>query len=96
MASMHFIIENDVPMALAVQGDLMDIVGCITYLIGKVYSPLCEQNPAAASALQKMLTQAVSDPDSPVWNIKPNEGETTIFTQVPKNSGGEKGERHEP
>lgn len=88
MASMQFIVENDEPKVIAVQGDLMDIVVCITYLIGKVYSPLREQNPAAASALQKMPTQAVSDPDSPVWNIKPNEGEVTICTQMPKDDDG--------
>jgi hypothetical protein len=88
MASMQFIIENDEPKVLAVQGDLMDIVACTTYMIGRIYNSLHTQLPAAGSALKKMLSQAVGDPDSPVWQIEPEEGEITICTQLPKNNDG--------
>lgn len=88
MASMQFIVENDEPKVLAVQGDLMDIVACTTYLIGRIYTTLHTQNPAAGTALKKLLSQAVGDPNSPVWEIEPQEGEITICTQMPKNDDG--------
>ena len=88
MASMTFIIKDDHPAALTVSGDLMDIVACTTYLIGKIYHYLNAQEPAAGKALQELLVQAISDPKSPVWDMPPVEGETVICAVQPKDSDG--------
>ena len=83
MASIKFIITDDQPEALAVTGSILDIVAHTTYLIGKIYHTLHTQNPAAGAAIQKMLMLAISDQNSPVWNVEPGEGEITICSQLP-------------
>ena len=84
MVSINFVIENDQPKALSATGDLLDIVGGITYLIGKIHHTLNAQDSAAGSALQKMLTQVISDPESPVWQMSPEDGEIALCSVVPK------------
>ena len=81
MASIRFIIENDQPKELAVEGDLLEIVTCTTYLIGKVYRTLREQAPDAGTALREMLATVIADPESPVWT-------TEVASHPKKDDGG--------
>ena len=93
MASMKFIVENDVPVALSCEGSTFDIISHVVYLIGSIYRMLRSRHPGHARMFQKSLSLVVTDSESPVWNIELAEGETDIAIFMPKgnsdNDGGE-------
>lgn len=88
MASMKFIVEDDQPKELTFMGDTTDALALTTYLIGKIYAALGQADPDAAEAYRRLMSMAIADKDSPVWNLKPREGETVVAIRQPEEDDG--------
>lgn len=55
--------------------------------IGMIYLSISEEfDPADVVAFRKLLTVAVLDPSSPIWNTKPKNGERMSF-KMPEGGG---------
>ena len=88
MASMKFIVEDDQPKELTFMGDTTDALALTTYLLGKIYAALGQADPDAAEAYRDGLTQVIAGTDSPVWEMKPREGETVVAISYPQEEDG--------
>ena len=88
MASIKFVVEEDRPVALTFMGDTIDALALTTYMIGKIYAALCQADPDAAKAYRDNLTRAIAGKDSPVWDMKPREGETVVAISYPQDDDG--------
>ena len=88
MASIKYIVKHDKPVAVEVEGSILDTVAMITYLINDCYSILTNTDPKAGEAFRKMLAQLVGDTTSPVWQQRTVNG-TAIRLHVPKKDKGD-------
>lgn len=85
---MKFIVEDDRPVALQFMGDTMDALALTTYMISKIYAALGQADPDVAKAYRDNLTRAIAGKDSPMWEMKPREGETVVAIRQPQEEDG--------
>lgn len=52
---------------LEFSGNLLEIVGEVTYLVKKVHTALEEKDADLAAEFKKLLVKIVSDDNSPLW-----------------------------
>lgn len=90
MASIKFIVKDDIPQVLAAEGSTLDLLACVTYLIADIYGMMKNASPDLAAAFQRMLAQLANDPSSPLWHKDGCEGDVSIVRLVRKADDGEK------
>lgn len=88
MASIRFIVTDDRPEALAFQGDALDMLALTSYMIGKMYAATKKTDPVMAETYRAFLSKSIADPEGPVWDVRPQEGETVIAFAIPQEEDG--------
>lgn len=71
---------GDTHCSTLAQGTLIEIIADVGQVIAGVHMQLKRSNPAMARIYRSMLSQLLTDPDTPLWNVDPDAEGVMIIT----------------